>query len=230
MNQPAARDIDHALTLPNDQALSQFQAWAMAGVPEAQLVLGQMLLDGRGAAADAQAGFRWFLKAARAGHPMAMNMVGRCYENGWGVSADPAIATTWFRGAADKGLDWGMYNYATSLALGRGVAEDRQAALGWLRRATALGHAKSMNLLGGFYEDGWGVEADLAQARALYQQAAEGGDFRGWFNLGRFQRAEGDAQGAEVSFRRARQDATPAFRASMDDYLSGVGAGLRDGT
>ncbi len=59
--------------------------------------------------------------------------------------------------AARAGLDWGMYNYATMLALGNGVDEDRAAALAWFEKAAALGHAKSINLIGGFHEDGWVV-------------------------------------------------------------------------
>lgn len=223
MISPTTEELDHALTLPDRDAFSQLRAWAEAGVVEAQAVLGQMLLDGRGAVVDPVAGFGWFLKAARAGHPMAMNMVGRCYENGWGAAVDQTTATTWFRGAAGKGLDWGMYNYATSLALGRGVAEDRTAAFHWLSRAVDLGHVKSMNVLGGFYEDGWGVSADPGQARALYLRAAEGGDFRGWFNLARFQLAEGDVESGQVSLARAHEGATPAFRAAMADYLDKAG-------
>lgn len=222
MSSPTSQDIDKALTLSDDEALSLFRGWADGGSTEAQLVLGQMLLDGRGAAAAPVSAFGWFLKAARAGHPMAMNMVGRCYENGWGVAADQETAASWFRGAALKGLDWGMYNYATALALGRGCVEDRQAAFEWLKRAVALGHAKSMNLLGGFYEDGWAVEKDFRQARRLYASAAHGGDFRGWFNLARFQIADGDLDEARYSLRMANTTATPAFKASIAAYLERI--------
>ena len=223
MSSPTARDIDTALTLPDGEALSLLRGWADAGSAEAQLVLGQMLLDGRGAEPAPVSAFSWFLKAARAGHPMAMNMVGRCYENGWGVAEDQETAASWFRSAALKGLDWGMYNYATALALGRGCAEDRQAAFDWLTRAVALGHAKSMNVLGGFYEDGWTVAKNPRQARALYEQAAQAGDFRGWFNLARFQIAEGRADDARRSLKTAIGGTTPAFKTSMDRYLDQVG-------
>jgi len=223
MSSPTSQDIDTALTLPDSEALTRFRGWANAGIAEAQLVLGQMLLDGRGCQPAPVAAFGWFLKAARTGHPMAMNMVGRCYENGWGVAGDQETAASWFRGAALKGLDWGMYNYATALALGRGCVEDRQAAFDWLTRAVALGHAKSMNVLGGFYEDGWTVAKNPRQARMLYAQAAQGGDFRGWFNLARFQIAEGRTDDARRSLQMASRTATPDFKASMEQYLEGVG-------
>ena len=66
--------------------------------------------------------------------------------------------------AAEAGLDWGQYNYATSLQLGRGVPQDRAQAFALFQTAAAQGHAKSVNVLGGFYEDGWEVDADPAMA------------------------------------------------------------------
>ena len=47
-----------------------------------------------------------------------------------------------------------MYNYANLLATGRGVVEDQLQALNLYRRAAELGHAKSMNLLGRYLEEG----------------------------------------------------------------------------
>ena len=123
---------------------------------------------------------------------MAVNMVGRCLDQGWGVQKSPHLAAPWFRKAAERGLDWGMYNWATLLILGSGVPQDRTEALHWLRQATALHHAKSMNVLGGFYEDGWVVRKDMAEATRLYEASARGGDFRGQFNYGRVLAMEGD--------------------------------------
>jgi TPR repeat protein len=152
---------------------------------------------------------------------MAMNMVGRCYENGWGVAPDMLLATYWFRLAALEGLDWGMYNYATSLALGRGVDTDRHAALSWLRKAAELGHAKSWNLIGGFHEDGWEVEADMDIALECYRKAAEGGDFRGQFNYARLLARKGEMFEAADWMKSAYENANEAFREKMRDFLGG---------
>ncbi|WP_438851432.1 tetratricopeptide repeat protein [Brevundimonas nasdae] len=218
-DQPTPADIDAALALPDAQAAARMEKWAQAGAVEAQLVLGQFLMEGRGVTVSPAQGFGWFLKAARAGHPMAMNMVGRCYENGWGVSEDQALAASWFRSAAQKGLDWGMYNFATALALGRGVDEDRPAALHWLERAVTLGHAKSMTILGGFYEDGWVVKRDVDRAVSLYQQGAAAGDFRGHFNVARWALEAGDLATTRWHLTIAYADGNPAFRSKLVDYL-----------
>ena len=145
-----------------------------------------MLLDGHGMARDPEAALGWFKRAAQADHLMSINMVGRCYENGWGVARDETVAAYWFRLAADRGLDWGMYNYAHMLRDGRGgVARDPAAALALYQRAAQSGHVKSIGVVGRFHEAGTVVPRDLEQAFDCYRRAAEGGDFRGMFHLGR---------------------------------------------
>ena len=75
-----------------------------------------------------------------------------------------------------------MYNYANLLATGRGLPADEARAFAWYRRAAELGHAKSMNLLGRYYEEGRVVAADAQTALAWYRCSAEAGDFRGQFS------------------------------------------------
>ncbi|GAA4483282.1 tetratricopeptide repeat protein [Gluconacetobacter asukensis] len=200
---------------------------AGGGLADAQLALGQILLDGVLLPRDARAALGWFLAAARQGSAMGCNMVGRCCELGWGMAAAPAEALRWYRRAACAGLDWGMYNYATGLSLGWDGPPDHVRALAWFRRAAARGHCKSFNIIGGFYEDGWAVTRDLVQARAWYVRAAEGGDFRGHFNLARFLLAEGEMIRARRHFENAWQTATPAFRTRMEQFLVGSGIEMR---
>lgn len=192
---------------------------AAKGAPAAQALLGQMLLDGFGGPADPAAALDWFAKAAEGGEPMAFNMVGRCLENGWGGPADIVRAAAWYHEAAERGSDWGMYNHATRLMLGDAGSIDRAGALAWFQKAAALGHAKSINVIGGFYEDGWEVERDLAKSRDCYQRAADGGDFRGQFNLGRVLASEGEVVAALSRFEAAAETATPAFIDKMIAFL-----------
>lgn len=204
----------------DDNALELVRTAAERNVCEAQAIYAQLLLDGVHVAGNTALAFHYFERAASGGNVMAMNMVGRCLDQGWGVATSPHLAAPWFRAAANRGLDWGMYNLATLLALGSGVSEDKTEALHWLRRATELGHAKSINLLGGFYEDGWVVQKDMVEARRLYRLAAEGGDFRGQFNLGRLLASEGDLAGALHWLRMVPQTATPAFLAKMNHFFA----------
>jgi TPR repeat protein len=205
---------------PTQQDLELVRAAAERGVCEAQLIYGQMLLDGTLLSQNHTYALHWFERAARGGSVMAMNMVGRCLDQGWGVVASPQLAAPWFRKAAEKGLDWGMYNLATLLALGSGVPEDKVEALAWLRRAGELNHAKSINLIGGFYEDGWVVEKNMAIARDHYRRAAEGGDFRGQFNYARMLALEGDETAAVDWLRKVPETATPAFLVKMKRFFA----------
>ncbi len=205
----------------NDESLDLVRAAALRGVHQAQVLYGQMLLDGKQVERNPVAALHWFERAAQGGNLMAVNMVGRCFDQGWGVAPSQYMAEMWFRKAAERGLDWGMYNLATLLTLGEdGIREDKLAALYWFRKAADLGHVKSMNILGGFYEDGWVVGRDRAIARYYYHRAATGGDFRGQFNYARFLIQEGDLLGALSWLRQVPVTATPAFLRKMKEFLA----------
>ena len=178
-------DGDHLKSMLEESPARAAQAILIAareGVLDAQALLGQILLDGRGIALDQPLAVRWFEIAAQGGHLMARNMLGRCHEHGWGCTADASIAAGHYRVAAEDGLDWAMYNYANLLATGRGVAVNQLQALSLYRNAAELGHAKSMNLLGRYLEEGQYCCADPSAAFEWYRRSAENGDFRGQFS------------------------------------------------
>lgn len=202
-------------------SLSLVRDAAFRGVHQAQALYGQILLDGRLVKRNPTAALHWFERSARGGNVMAMNMVGRCLDQGWGVAASKRMAEKWFRMAAERGLDWGMYNLATLLTLGEGgVPQDKTTAYFLFRDAEALGHVKSINIIGGFYEDGWVVAKDRGRAREHYYRAAVGGDFRGQFNYARFLIQEGDVLGALHWLRQVPKTATPAFMTKMKNALA----------
>jgi len=209
-----------AVALAADEAALVRRA-AEAGLPEAQAMFGQLLLDGNGVAADPAAALGWFVKAAAQQHLMALNMVGRCYDLGWGTAVDKARAAECYRVAAERGLDWAMYNYATLLALGEGVVEDKEAALDWLERAAALGNVKAVNFVGSFAEDGWVAPRDMAKAAKCYERAAAGGDFRGCFNHARMLAEAGRMDEALHWIGRAGALGNARFVAQVRDWLAG---------
>lgn len=204
---------------PPDIAARWLATAAEHGIADAQASYGQMLLDGIGVERNPEEALHWFKAAANADHVMGMNMVGRCYENGWGTTANLVVATYWFRLAANRGLDWGMYNYATSLALGRGIKADPALAFTWLEKAAHMGHAKSWNILGGFYEDGCQVPANMETALDCYRRAAQGGDFRGQFNYARVLAAQGDIDQAISWLKKVPETATQAFMEKVRVFL-----------
>ena len=208
-----------AINGPPAQAAPWLAIAAEHDITEAQTRYGQLLLEGKDIGRDPEEALKWFRRAAQADDAMAMNMVGRCHENGWGTPPDMVVATYWFKLAAERGLDWGMYNYATSLALGRGTPVNLDLALTWLQKAAGLGHAKSCNLLGGFYEDGWSVAVDLETAFALYGKAAHAGDFRGQFNFARMLVGRGRLDEARDWLKRVAETATPEFLAKAKAFF-----------
>lgn len=176
---------------------------AKQGIVDGQALLGQILLDGQGIARDPVLAKRWFQIAANGGHLMARNMLGRCWEHGWGGPVDCTLASLEYRQAAEGGLDWALYNYANLLATGRGVAQDQSSAFKLYWVAAQAGHAKSMNLVGRYLEEGVHCPVDKQAACAWYERSALGGDFRGQFSHASVLVEAGDIDEALSWFERA---------------------------
>jgi TPR repeat protein len=212
-------------TLADDPARAALwvQASARCGLPEGQLALGRMLLEGRGVARDQVRALAWFRKAAEAGCADAQNMVARCLENGWGATADPAQAAGWYERAARAGCDWAQYNLGHLYLDGNGVARDPARAFSLYRRAAEQGHVRAMNLLARCYEEGWGVGPDRAAAREWLQASAEGGYFRGQYNFGLMLAEEGRVEAAALWLERALEGAPEPSRSVMAWALAARG-------
>lgn len=204
------------------------QAGAESGDANAQTMLAQMALDGRGVRQDIARAYAGFSCAAEQSHPMAMNMRARCLEHGWGVSPDIDAAVFWYAKAAEAGLDWGMYNTANLLARGVGAVScggkgrpaDHASALKWYRKAAALGHAKSLNLVGRYYEAGIVVEADRNAALRYYRASAEAGDFRGQYSYACMLAERGRVAPAVMWLKKIPETATvPFMRKIANDLL-----------
>ena len=223
INRLDAGEIARRLSGPRDEVAAFVRAAAEGGSNEARARLGQMLLDGDGVAQDEAQALHWFDLAARGGHLEAANMIGRCHDLGWGTPVNKPMAAGWYKRAAERGLTLAKYNYATLLTLGEGVAQDRATALALFREAAAEGYAKAINFVGSFYEDGWVVAPDMAEAARCYAIAADGGDFRGQFNHGRMRAAQGDADGALLWFARAHANGNDRFRAQTQTWLRAQG-------
>ena len=216
-------NVEQLQSMLDDSPVRAAQAILVAakeGVVDAQALLGQILLEGRGIARDEALALRWFKIAAKGGHLMARNMTGRCLEHGWGCAADEAAAAREYRLAAEAGLDWAQYNYANLLATGRGIAEDQQQALSLYRQAAEQGHAKSMNLLGRYLEDGQCCPRDLGAAVEWYRCSAEAGDFRGQFSYAAVLADRGQIEAALEWLRKALAGGNLKFLRTAHQALS----------
>ncbi|UWU66146.1 tetratricopeptide repeat protein [Bradyrhizobium sp. NC92] len=197
-------------------------AAAEADIIPAQIVWGQLLLDGTRVARDPAAAFVWFERAAQSGDPDGQNMVGRCYERGWGVEPDPKLATSFFEAAAASGHVWGQVNLAQMLMRG-GNPADRPRSFELFRAAaeggTSKANLKAMNSLARFLEEGWVVPADPRGALYWYNRAAALGDHWAQYNLATILHAGGDAAGADVWLERAISASDSGFRRRIAPLL-----------
>jgi TPR repeat protein len=190
-------------------------ALAVAGVPEAALCYGRLLLEGTGVAKDAAAALHWFRRAAAHGAADALNMVGRCLDNGWGTPENPAAAAEYYGRAAAAGHAWARYNLGHLFLDGRGVTRDVVRAYSYYRRAAEQGHERAMNLVGRCTEKGWGTLRDPAAAAEWYRRSAHAGYFRGQYNWATVLLESGLSDEAAGWFERAAAAGTPAVRRSV---------------
>lgn len=204
-----------------DEAVAWIRFAAGHGFRAAQLVLGEMHLDGRRVERDPAAAHAWFTKAAAIGSVEARNMVGRCHELGWGVPVDHAEALRHYRRAAARDLAWGHYNVGCLLLYGTGVRRDHAEARRSFERAARQDHAKAMGMLGRCHEEGWGGSLDRTRAEAWYRRAAEAGDCWARFNLGLLLADAGQYAQARHWLERARETATPNCLAAIAETLAG---------
>jgi len=195
---------------PQDAA-AWVEAAARLGHTEAQAVLGQWLLDGRGIERDAVQALHWFLCAAQSGHAMAMNMAGRCHEQGWGTAVDAGKAAHWYQQAVRRGLPQAQYNLANLYASGQGVARDHARAVELYQQAAGQGYAKAFAKLGRYHEDGVVLPRDAAAALECYRRGAEGGDFRGQFCYAGMLAARGRKTESLSWLAKVAQTATPRY-------------------
>lgn len=155
---------------------------ALRGHHLEQVLWGKILLDSIYMPPDAQQARVWFTMAANAGYGPAHNMLGRCSHFGWGTPLNLLQAAAHYEKAANLNDEWGRYNLAILTMRGIGVPQDLKKALGLFQIAAKNGHAKSMNILARFLEEGWEIEQNRAEALAWYKRSAEGGDYRGQHN------------------------------------------------
>lgn len=100
-----------------------------------------------------------------------------------------------------------------------GYTQNRAAAWQWFCKAADAGHAKSLNIVGGFFEDGWKVAPAIGIAHDYYRRAAEAGDFRGQFNCARLAAVSRNHAHAADWIAVVPQTATDAFLDKMLNFL-----------
>ncbi len=193
---------------------------AMQGHVADQVLWGDILLKSIYLPPDPERARRWYEIAAAAGYAPAHNMVGRCCHFGWGGAVDLDAAARAYARAAALGDLWGNYNLAIMTMRGIGMKVDLPRALALFRSGAERGHAKSMNLLARFIEEGWHTPRNPKLALDWYRRSAEGGDYRGQHNYATALCAMGREEEAYDWWDKAVIDATSDILLAMQRQLA----------
>ncbi|NHN83253.1 sel1 repeat family protein [Acetobacter musti] len=210
---------------PLPEHIEAIRLGALKGDPLAQVQWGQALLDSDYMDSDPKAAMGWFSIAAAAGFGPAENMLGRCHHFGRGCPKDLARAAVHYGRAAALGDEWGRYNLGILTLRGLGMPADRSRAFALFSEAARNGHAKSMNILARFLEEGWETERDPEAALGWYRRSAEGGDYRGQHNYATALAEAGLVAEALDWWRRAVVEATSDILLAMERSLMRLGTG-----
>lgn len=158
--------------------------------PQDQVEKGHHLLQ-TGAYSEAA---RWYLKAARQGDAEGQYQMGMLYLRGWGVVDDRDEAEAYFLLAAHQNHPQAV-NMLGELRLD---AADYANAKAFFERAVNLGNITALANLGYLYEQGKGVEKDLALAEKNYKKAAKKKDPRAYQLLADWYSKQGKKKWSEV--------------------------------
>jgi hypothetical protein len=108
-------------------------------MPEAEVALAELKLQGRGGPRDHPGALELFTRAAGRGHIGAMFSTGAMHGGGHEVPADRAEAQKWFRAAAERGHAQAQMMLGRYLARGLVAPPNPDEARVWLDRALAQG-------------------------------------------------------------------------------------------
>lgn len=205
---------------PLPAALEEIRLRAANGHALDQVLWGKALLDSVWLVRDPKAARDWFTIAAAAHYGPAHNMLGRCAQFGWGGEIDLEQAVRHYADAAHLGDLWGQYNLGICCLRGIGCSPDRRRAFTLFRQAALRGHAKSMNLLARFMEEGWETPRNPKAALDWYRRSAEGGDYRGRHNYATALLTLNRPDEALTWWKLAVEDATPDILQAMERTLA----------
>jgi TPR repeat protein len=115
------------------------RAWiaraAAVGIPEAEAALAEMMVNGRGGAADRTTAMALFEKAAGKGHVGAMFALGALTDQ----ASNRALSQRWLRAAAERGHGKAQQMLGRYLAQGLAGVCDPEEARAWFAKAAAQG-------------------------------------------------------------------------------------------
>lgn len=126
-----------------EEARSIAYKLATEGDPEAQMLMGQMLKEGKARSPNYVEAVRWIRSAADQGNSWAQFDMGLSYQAGKGVPKNYVEAARWFRRGALNGNPAAQDSLGRLYVSGKGVPESFAGAYAWLSLALAQGFENS---------------------------------------------------------------------------------------
>jgi TPR repeat protein len=168
---PAAAQIDQTTEL------KMLESEARGGQPEAELLYGLALLEGRdGIKPDPVQGYNWIRRAAHEGDTYAQYMLGTLYAEGRGTGVKNDRAIYWWREAAKGDNRTAQYLLGKAYLEGKMVPRDNTEAIHWLTKSAEQGNSDAEFLIGKMYLEGDAVAQDKLLARDWLDRAARQGN------------------------------------------------------
>lgn len=166
------------------EAFSWIKQAAEQGLSEAQRVLGDFYLNGRGVKRDASKAAKWYEKS---GTPEARVSLGRLYVKGDGVRQNVKRGMKLIFDAAKSGNPYAQAQLGLRYKYGEAKSDEihwwngpetsgrknAEKALKWFCGSAAKNDSYGLARLGVCYRDGYGVESNAVEAVRLFRKAIE---------------------------------------------------------
>ncbi len=163
------------------QASAYYREGANNGSVRCFYDLGYAYQYGQGVAKDPKRALKYIQEGADKGDAAAMEKLGNYYENGFaGLEQNYEMAANCFRDAINAATErFAVTNAQNDLGLlyleGKGVPKLYDRAMEYFKQAEDAGDKYAPWNIGRMYDNGWGVDRDINQARAHMQIAADRG-------------------------------------------------------
>jgi len=234
---------NYAIAVENYRELAEF------GIPEAQVELARLYLDGKGVEKNPQEAARLFFNAASAGNPKAHYELARLYENGDGVVKSGQKADAYYIRAIELGYK-GPAFFARGRMYDRGkaVAKNTSLAMDLYHAAALEGYGRAGYPLGKLVEargvipamraiPELGVAGDNGvkniAALALYYAAREAGEAKAQKEIARLESTLPQpalAQAHQIRqkyYVRAQKERKPVFGELASGIIADSSTGKR---
>ncbi|NOZ54577.1 MAG: sel1 repeat family protein [Gammaproteobacteria bacterium] len=157
---------------------------AMDGLPEAQMLMGQLYLKGEGVKKNNALAIYWYEKAAQQGFSQAQFVIGTMYYEGRLTVKNYQKAWHWLREAQKIGHLKAQVLLDNLLQLDNGDVVNINESLAVLEEAAGRGEKKAQFLLAKKRLTGNGVKQDKAKAVQVITEIAQGGYIKAQKYLG----------------------------------------------